>query len=44
MVMDLPLRKIEDFNNSYLEMKNFYKEIGKEFVEATFDFKYDITF
>lgn len=34
---------ISDFMNSYDEMKAFYKETGKEFVEAEFDFKYDMT-
>ena len=32
---------IEDFKNSYLEMKEFYKEEGKYFVEANFEFHYD---
>jgi len=33
---------IEDFFASYDEMKEFHKEIGKEFVEANFEISYDI--
>ncbi|MFH6962235.1 hypothetical protein ACHRVK_07695 [Flavobacterium plurextorum] len=33
---------LEDFFNSYKEMKEFYSEKGKEFIEATFEFKYDV--
>ena len=32
---------IDDFNNSYQEMKVLYSEKGKVFVEANFNFKYD---
>ncbi len=32
----------EDFYNSYEEMKQYYKEEGKEFQEAEFEFKYDV--
>jgi hypothetical protein len=32
---------IEDFNVSYLEMKDVYKEKGMRFVEAEFEFLYD---
>jgi predicted RNase H-like HicB family nuclease len=33
---------IDDFKASYLEMKEFYKEQNKHFVEADFEFYYDI--
>ncbi len=34
---------IDDFNNSYVEMKEFLKEEGKEFSEElVFDFSYDV--
>jgi hypothetical protein len=33
---------IEDFYNSYNEMKEYYKEINKAFQEVEFEFKYDI--
>lgn len=33
---------IEDFNESYTEMRDFYKEQGKNFEEVEFDFCYDI--
>ena len=33
---------IEDFNIGYLEMKALYEEMGKDFVEAEFEFHYDI--
>ena len=32
---------IDDFNNSYLEMEEHYKEVNKPFQEAEFEFKYD---
>ena len=32
---------IDDFNNSYLEMEEYHKEINKPFQEAEFEFKYD---
>ena len=32
---------IEDFKACYLDMKNIYKEKGKHFVEAEFEFHYD---
>lgn len=32
---------IDDFLNSYSEMKNYHKLIGKEFIEAEFEFVYD---
>ena len=34
---------ISDFMNSYDEMKQYYKESGKEFKEVDFDFKYDLS-
>ncbi|CEN54435.1 helix-turn-helix domain-containing protein [Capnocytophaga canis] len=33
---------IEDFNLSYAEMKKIYEKDGKEFVEAVFEFQYDV--
>lgn len=33
---------IEDFKSSYDEMKSFYAEEGKKFVEAEFVFLYDV--
>ncbi len=33
---------VEDFNSSYEAMKEFYCEKGKEFIEATFEFQYDV--
>ena len=33
---------IEDFKNSYSEMKDLYNEMGKKFVEAEFDYHYDM--
>lgn len=33
---------IDDFNASYKEMKAFYKEQKKKFVEAQFEFRYDV--
>lgn len=32
---------LNDFNTSYKEMKAFYKEKGRDFVEADFSFQYD---
>ena len=32
---------IEDFNSAYEAMKNYHQQIGKAFVEAEFEFKYD---
>ncbi len=32
---------MDDFNKSYLDMKTFYKEEGKNFVEAEFEFQFD---
>jgi len=33
---------VDDFNNSLEEMKNYYKDVGKEFPEnLEFEFKYD---
>ena len=32
---------VEDFKNSYIEMKSLYEEMGKEFVTAVFEFHYD---
>ena len=32
---------IEDFQNSYFEMKSLYEEMGKKFVTAEFEFHYD---
>ena len=34
-------KAIEDFKESYLEMKNVYKEEGMNFIEAEFEFHYD---
>ena len=33
---------IDDFKNSYSEMKKFYREIDKVFTEAEFSYQYDI--
>ncbi|OXB05171.1 hypothetical protein B0A81_15820 [Flavobacterium plurextorum] len=33
---------VEDFLNSYQEMKDFYNEKGKEFIETTFEFQFDV--
>lgn len=33
---------IDDFYNSYEEMRAYYKEAGKKFTELEFDFKYDM--
>lgn len=33
---------LNDFNTSYKEMKAFYKEKGRDFIEADFSFQYDI--
>ncbi len=33
---------IEDFKEGYLEMREVYKEEGKHFVEAKFEFHYDM--
>jgi hypothetical protein len=33
---------IDDFKNSYSEMKKLYKELGKKFVDAEFEYHYDI--
>ena len=33
---------IEDFKESYLEMKNLYNELEKNFVEAQFEYHYDV--
>jgi hypothetical protein len=33
---------IDDFFNSYNEMKIYYKEIGKNFQDAEFEFLYDV--
>ncbi|MDR1459384.1 MAG: helix-turn-helix transcriptional regulator [Bacteroidales bacterium] len=32
---------IKDFKESYFEMKDLYSELGKNFVEAEFEFHYD---
>lgn len=34
---------MDDFLNSYEEMKAYYKEIEKEFTELEFDYKYDVS-
>ncbi len=34
---------MDDFSNSYQEMKSYYKEQGKDFVELDFVFKYDVS-
>lgn len=34
---------MDDFYNSYEEMKAYYKEIGKKFKELEFVFKYDVS-
>ncbi|PXV60167.1 helix-turn-helix protein [Dysgonomonas alginatilytica] len=34
---------LTDFKNSYSEMRDHYKEIGKEFEEVVFEFKYDMS-
>lgn len=33
---------IADFKDSYAEMREFYKEQGKKFEEAEFEYRYDI--
>jgi len=33
---------VDDFNNSYTEMKTFYAKKKKRFVEAEFEFVYDV--
>jgi len=33
---------VEDFFNSYAEMREYYKEIDKPFVETEFEFRYDV--
>src|SRR5690554_1090722 len=33
---------VDDFNASYDDMKAFHEKKGKEFVEAEFEFKYDV--
>lgn len=33
---------VEDFKNSYTEMKEMHNELGKHFVEAEFSFVYDV--
>ncbi|REG88272.1 helix-turn-helix domain-containing protein [Algoriphagus antarcticus] len=33
---------IEDFKNSYIEMKQYYNKINKSFTESEFDFVYDL--
>lgn len=33
---------VEDFLYSYKEMKDFFNEKGKEFIETTFEFHYDV--
>jgi hypothetical protein len=33
---------VEDFKSSYNEMKTFYKELGKKFVETEFNYYYDL--
>lgn len=33
---------INDFNNSYTEMKNFHSKKGLDFIEAEFTFKQDV--
>ncbi|WPR77394.1 helix-turn-helix transcriptional regulator [Algoriphagus sp. NG3] len=33
---------IEDFKNSYKEMKEYYNTINKKFTESEFDFVYDL--
>jgi len=34
---------IEDFEVCYRDMKELYKELGKNFIEAKFDYHYDTT-
>lgn len=31
-----------DFNSAYESMKEFYSEKGKDFIESTFEFQYDV--
>jgi predicted RNase H-like HicB family nuclease len=33
---------IDDFNNSYEEMKAYYKDADKKFTEVVFEFEYDV--
>lgn len=33
---------VEDFNSAYESMKEFYNIKGKEFIETTFEFHYDV--
>jgi len=33
---------IEDFKNSYVEMKELYHEMGNHFVESEFEYYYDV--
>jgi len=33
---------IEDFKSAYETMKEFHKELGKKFIEAEFEIKYDV--
>lgn len=33
---------IEDFKNSYKEMKEYYNSINKKFIDSEFDFIYDL--
>ena len=39
---DTAKEAIDDFKNSYYEMKEFYREIEKEFTDAEFNYQYDI--
>jgi hypothetical protein len=34
---------MDDFNNSYEEMKAYYKDAGKDFTDLEFVFKYDVS-
>ena len=38
---DTANKAIEDFNICYQDMKELYRELGKEFVEANFEYHYD---
>lgn len=40
-VGDSAKEAVEDFISSYEEMKEFYNQMGKEFVEAKFNYVYD---
>ena len=39
---DTAKEAIEDFKNSYAEMKELYLEMNKHFVEAAFEYHYDV--